>query len=187
MNWKRKGDSLTLLHFIRIQVPITSPPSSAARRRTLSLSLPYRVKSVMSSSRGGAFAGNMWSGGGGDRLPAYSHPFPGISGLRAGERVGKSAVKGRGREQHILKFQWMRVFLGTLRPLNIHTICSFLMPARKTLHILQGEPIGGLPHATAQFFREIKRAREGGRRASIGETKRRMGVGRNCFIVTIFA
>ena len=108
MNWKRKGDSLTLLHFIRIQVPITSPPSSAARRRTLSLSLPYRVKSVMSSSRGGAFAGNMWSGGGGgDRLPAYSHPFPGISGLRAGERVGKSvadSAKGGGREQHILKF-----------------------------------------------------------------------------------
>ena len=60
----------------------------------------------------------------------------------------------------------MRVFLGTLRPLKIHTICSFWMPARKTLHILQGEPIGGLPHATAQFFREIKRAREGGRRAS---------------------
>ena len=60
----------------------------------------------------------------------------------------------------------MRVFLGTLRPLKIHTICSFFMPARKTLHILQGEPIGGLPHATAQFFREIKRAREGGRRAS---------------------
>ena len=71
------------LHFIRIQGGDNIASSFFCGGPSLLLPLPYRVKSVMSSSRGGAFAGNMWSGGvGGDRLPAYSHPFPGISGLR---------------------------------------------------------------------------------------------------------
>ena len=71
--------------------------------------------------------------------------------------------------------------------LNALSLGSFLLPLSKNVT----NSAGGVPIGAASLMHRLDFNAQphfsGDKRARIGGTKRRMGVGRNCFIVTIFA